>query len=173
MPLILTLSTHCRDLVLKHSLVLPSLSPPSLSSSQTIRSITASPCYVYVHCPVGFQTLGSPVMDTLLSQCDVVDGGGLGDAMEYMVSDVLGEEGADASIRLEGGRNGSDQRHAFQRPPLTTLPTPSYHCFSRDISELEGVVKDDRTFPSKFWFVCISRLEPEKGEVGRGGGGLE
>jgi hypothetical protein len=38
-------------------------------------------------------------MDALLSTCDVVEGGGLGDAMEYMVADVLGEEGADAMIR--------------------------------------------------------------------------
>eukprot|EP00520_Triparma_pacifica_P004498 CAMPEP_0118666970 /NCGR_PEP_ID=MMETSP0785-20121206/19517_1 /TAXON_ID=91992 /ORGANISM="Bolidomonas pacifica, Strain CCMP 1866" /LENGTH=263 /DNA_ID=CAMNT_0006561353 /DNA_START=66 /DNA_END=857 /DNA_ORIENTATION=- len=76
---------NIRELVNKHSLPLPALSAVSLSSSLTLKSISSSPCYVYVHCPEGFKSLGSPVMDVLLSNCDVVEGGELGDAMEYMV----------------------------------------------------------------------------------------
>ncbi|GMH92968.1 hypothetical protein TrST_g3821 [Triparma strigata] len=112
-----------------------------VEGSVTLRCVDECEGYVYVHVPDGMG-VNDKIVASVADRCDVVEGGSLADAVEYMLKDV--EEVEVNSGELSGGS------------PI------SFQCISRDIDELNACVKDDRNFPSKYLFVCNNRLESEK-----------
>ncbi|GMH54279.1 hypothetical protein TrLO_g6408 [Triparma laevis f. longispina] len=109
-----------------------------INTSITLKCVSTCSSYIYVHIPSDM-LVPEKIVTSVATQCDVVEGGTLADAVEYMLKDV--EE-------IEKEEEGNGQ--------------VAFMCVSRDVSELEDCVKDERSFPAKFLFVCNNRLEREK-----------
>ena len=83
--------------------------------------------YVYVHVPTNYP-VPKRLLTEVLGACDVVDGGSLADAAEFMVHDVGEEEG-------EEGVGGV-----------------RFQVVGADVGEVEEAVKDARNFPARFYY---------------------